>query len=85
MFASEVKSQTRDELRKRKEQTEQKIKLSNELLEKTERSKSLGFNKLLIISKRINLREQLIQEFSIDQAEFSELPGSAKFSRIRRQ
>lgn len=59
-------AQTKDELQKKKEQTEESIKLTNELLEKTEKSKTINLNKLLIINKRISLREQLIQEITIE-------------------
>lgn len=66
MSNKETLAQTKDELQKKKEQTEETIKLTNELLEKTERSKSSGINKLLIISKRISLRQQLIEEITIE-------------------
>jgi septal ring factor EnvC (AmiA/AmiB activator) len=66
MSNKETFAQTKDELQKKKEQTEETIKLTNELLEKTERSKSSGINKLLIISKRISLRQQLIEEITIE-------------------
>jgi septal ring factor EnvC (AmiA/AmiB activator) len=66
MSKKEIFAQTKDELQKKKEQTEETIKLTNELLEKTERSKSSGLNKLLIISKRISLRQQLIEEMAIE-------------------
>lgn len=59
-------AQTKDDLQKKKQQTEESIKLTNELLEKTKRSRTSSLNKLLIISKRISLREQLIQEISIE-------------------
>lgn len=63
-FARPILAQTRVELQKKKEQTEQNINLTNELLERTEKSKSSGLNKLLILKKRISLREQLIQEIA---------------------
>jgi septal ring factor EnvC (AmiA/AmiB activator) len=66
MSKKEIFAQTKDELQKKKVQTEETIKLTNELLEKTERSKSSGLNKLLIISKRISLRQQLIEEMTIE-------------------
>ncbi|MDY6800407.1 MAG: peptidoglycan DD-metalloendopeptidase family protein [Bacteroidota bacterium] len=57
-------SQTRQELEQRKQKTEEEIKLANEILEQTQKSKSAGINKLLIIKKRINLREQLIRDIT---------------------
>lgn len=57
-------SQTRQELEQRKQKTEKEIKLANELLQQTQKSKSAGLNKLLIIKKRISLREQLIRDIT---------------------
>ncbi|MEE4197645.1 MAG: peptidoglycan DD-metalloendopeptidase family protein [Bacteroidales bacterium] len=57
-------SQTREELEEKKQKTEQEIKLANELLDQTQQSKSAGLNKLLILKKRIGLREQLINDIS---------------------
>lgn len=58
------KSQTKKELEVKKEKTLQEIEITNKLLEQTEKSKSAGLNKLLIIKKRISLREQLINDIS---------------------
>ena len=57
-------AQTKEELQKRKQKTEEELKITNQLLEQTERIKSAGLNKLLIIQKRISLREKLIDEIS---------------------
>ncbi len=57
-------AQTKNELEKQKQKTEQEIKLANELLEQTQKSRSAGLNKLLIIQKRISLREQLINDIT---------------------
>ncbi|MGC9375307.1 MAG: murein hydrolase activator EnvC family protein [Bacteroidales bacterium] len=57
-------SQTRQELEQRKQKTENEIKLTNELLQQTQETKSAGLNKLLILKKRINLREQLIRDIT---------------------
>jgi len=59
-----VRSQTKEELQKRKQKTEEELQLTNQLLNQTEKSRSAGLNKLLIIKKRISLREQLINEIS---------------------
>jgi len=61
---SGVLAQTKEDLRKRKQKTENDLKLTNQLLEKTEKSKTVGLNKLLIIKKRISLRERLINEIT---------------------
>lgn len=57
-------SQTKNELVEQKQKTEQEIKLANELIEQAQKSRSAGLNKLLIIKKRISLREQLINDIS---------------------
>ena len=49
-------TQTKEELQKRKQKTEEELKLTNQLLQETEKSKSIGLNRLLIIKKRISLR-----------------------------
>ncbi|MFP4024790.1 MAG: murein hydrolase activator EnvC family protein [Thiohalospira sp.] len=66
-------SQTRTELEEKKKKTEEEIKLANELLDQTQKSRSAGLNKLLIIKKRISLREQLINDISneIDHLDLS--------------
>ena len=64
VFSIKSFSQTRKELEERKSKTEEEITLTNKLLEETEKSKSAGLSKLLIIKKRIELREQLINDIS---------------------
>ncbi len=74
-------SQTKKELEQRKNKTEESIKLTNQLLEQTEKTKSAGLNKLLIIKKRISLREQLINRIS-DQIKYIENEIGIKNSTI---
>lgn len=57
-------AQTKEELQKKKQKTEEDLRLTNQLLQQTEKTKSAGLNKLLIIKKRISLREKLINEIS---------------------
>ncbi len=59
-------SQTKEELQTEKKKTEEELKLTNQLLEQTEKSRTIGLNRLLIIQKRISLREKLINEISIE-------------------
>ncbi|MCK5169811.1 MAG: hypothetical protein KAQ75_08025, partial [Bacteroidales bacterium] len=59
-------AQTKEELQNRKQKTEESIKLTNKLLEKTEKIKSGSLNKLLILNKRISLRNRLIQEIALE-------------------
>ena len=57
-------AQTKSELEDKKQKAQKEIELTNKLLEETEKTKSSGLNKLLIIKKRISLREQLINNIS---------------------
>jgi septal ring factor EnvC (AmiA/AmiB activator) len=57
-------AQTKNDLKQKQIKTQERIKLTNELLKQTEKSKSAGLNKLLIIKKRIALRERLILEIN---------------------
>lgn len=57
-------SQTKSQLEQKKQKTLKEIELTNKILEETAKSKSAGLNKLLIIKKRIGLREQLINNIS---------------------
>lgn len=76
-----ISSQTKGELEQRKKTTEESIKLTNLLLEQTEKTKSAGLNKLLIIKKRISLREQLIIRIS-DQVKYIENEIAIKSNTI---
>lgn len=64
LVSSNVFSQTKEELSKRQIKTQESINITNQLLKQTEKSKSVGLNKLLIIKKRIDLRGRLIDEIS---------------------
>ena len=57
-------AQSKADLEKQKQKTEEELRLTNQLLEQTEKTKSAGLNKLLIIKKRISLREKLIEEIT---------------------
>lgn len=50
--------------KRKSKKTEEDLRLTNQLLQQTEKTKSAGLNKLLIIKKRISLREKLINEIS---------------------
>ncbi|NOQ26009.1 MAG: peptidoglycan DD-metalloendopeptidase family protein [Bacteroidales bacterium] len=64
LVSSNVFSQTTEELNQRQLKTQESINITNQLLKQTEKSKSVGLNKLLIIKKRIDLRGRLIEEIS---------------------
>ncbi|MDA3954759.1 MAG: peptidoglycan DD-metalloendopeptidase family protein [Bacteroidales bacterium] len=57
-----VFSQTKEEFKQKQLKTQESLEITNQLLFQTEKSKSAGLNKLLIIKKRIGLRERLITE-----------------------
>lgn len=79
--ANAVFSQTKEELQEKKVKTEESIKISNQLLEQTEKTKTAGLNKLLIIKKRISLREQLINEIN-EQIKFLDNEINIKNNKI---
>ena len=62
LVSSNVFSQTKEELNQKQLKTQESINITNQLLKQTEKSKSVGLNKLLIIKKRIDLRGRLINE-----------------------
>ncbi len=64
LVSSNVFSQTKEELNQKQLKTQESINITNQLLKQTEKSKSAGLNKLLIIKKRIDLRGRLINEIS---------------------
>ena len=53
-------SQTRAELEKKKKKTEQEIQYANKILNQTKKQKRTGYNKLLIIDRKIIIQENLI-------------------------
>lgn len=76
-------SQSKEELENKKIKTEENLKISNLLLEQTEKTKTAGLNKLLIIKKRIDLREQLINEIT-DQINYLDKEISNRNSSINK-
>jgi septal ring factor EnvC (AmiA/AmiB activator) len=63
-FYSFVFAQSREDLEKRKQQNEKDITYTNELIKKTEKSKTDSFNKLLLINSKITNREKLISDIN---------------------
>lgn len=57
-------AQTRQDLEKRKMQNEKDISYTNELIKKTEKSKTDSFNKLVLINSQISNREKLINNIN---------------------
>lgn len=57
-------AQDRAELEDRKQKTQQDIELTNKLLEETQSNKESSYNDVLIIERRIKLREKLIRDIN---------------------
>jgi len=69
---SNLYAQNKKDLEEKKNKTLEEIELTNKILKDVEQSKTAGLNKLLIIQKRISLREKLISDinqeiYSIDK------------------
>ncbi|HRW61968.1 MAG TPA: peptidoglycan DD-metalloendopeptidase family protein [Bacteroidales bacterium] len=56
--------QDKKQLEEEKNKTLEEIEITNKILKEVEQSKSTGLNKLLIIQKRISLREKLINDIN---------------------
>jgi septal ring factor EnvC (AmiA/AmiB activator) len=57
-------SQTKEELREKRKQKLKEIEYTNDLINKTERKQQSAMNKLLIINKRLSIREELIESLT---------------------
>jgi hypothetical protein len=53
-------AQNKKELEKKKSQLQNEIKLTNQMLNETKKSKRLSLNQLVTLNKKINIREELI-------------------------
>lgn len=66
LFTFSLYSQSRQDLEKRKKENEKQISLTNELIAKTERSKTDSYNKLLLINSKIKSREKVISDINYE-------------------
>jgi len=57
-------AQTREELERQRQQTVKDIKFTNELIEKTRRSKNATYNTILLLNSRIQSRESIIKSIN---------------------
>jgi len=57
-------TQTREELEKKHKKTQEEIKYTNNLLKQTRRDKKISMNQLVILNKKINVRQELINTIS---------------------
>ncbi len=61
-----VSAQDRENLEKKKQETEKEIAITNKLLEETAANRKSSYNRLLILKKRISLRSNLIQTLTAE-------------------
>lgn len=64
--------QTKDELEKRKGKTQEEIAYTNRLLEETQQKKQTSLNRVKILNKRIQLRNQLLRSINKEISLFNE-------------
>ncbi|MGD9991946.1 MAG: murein hydrolase activator EnvC [Salinivirgaceae bacterium] len=57
-------AQTREELERQRQQTVKDIKFTNDLIEKTRRSKNATYNTVLLLNSRIQSRESIIKSIN---------------------
>ncbi len=57
-------AQTREELERKRQQTVKDIQFTNELIEKTRRSKNATYNTVLLLNSRIQSRESIIKSIN---------------------
>lgn len=60
LSAISLDAQTRSELEKKHKKTQDEIKYTNNLLKQTQRDKKISMNQLIILNKKINARQELV-------------------------
>jgi septal ring factor EnvC (AmiA/AmiB activator) len=65
-------AQTKEDLEKRKNKTQEEIAYTNKLLEETKQKKQNSLNRVRILNKRIQLRNQLLQSITEEIAIYTE-------------
>ena len=65
-------AQTKEELEKRKGKTQEEIAYTNRLLEETQQKKQSSLNRVRILNKRIQLRNQLLRSISQEISFYTE-------------
>lgn len=60
LFANEISAQSKKDLEKKKSQLQSEIKVTNQLLNETKKSKRISLNQLVTLNKKIGIREELI-------------------------
>ncbi len=64
IFSLTVSGQTIDELKKKKEKTNEKIKYTSKLLEEAKKNEKTSLNKLKVLDQQIQLRKELIDDYN---------------------
>ncbi len=65
--SSLVFSQSKEELERKKQQTQKEINYTNKLLKETKNNRASSYNRLLLIKKKIQLRKELITNIKSEQ------------------
>jgi murein DD-endopeptidase MepM/ murein hydrolase activator NlpD len=68
-------AQTKDELEKRKGKTQEEIAYTNRLLEETQKKKQTSLNRVRILNRRIQLRNQLLRSINQEISLYTEEIG----------
>ncbi len=63
-YLNVASAQTKEELEKRKGKTQEEIEYTNKLLEETKQKKQTSLNRVRILNKRIQLRNQLLRSIN---------------------
>ena len=71
-------AQTKDELEKRKGKTQEEITYTNRLLEETQQKKQTSLNRVRILNRRIQLRNQLLRSINQEISLYTEEIGQKK-------
>jgi murein DD-endopeptidase MepM/ murein hydrolase activator NlpD len=71
-------AQTKDELEKRKGKTQEEIAYTNRLLEETQKKKQTSLNRVRILNRRIQLRNQLLRSINQEISLYTEELGQKK-------
>ena len=66
LFATNLLSQNKAELEKKKSKTQQEINYTNKLLKQTQETQKQSYNDLLLINKNIELRQSVITDISYE-------------------
>jgi septal ring factor EnvC (AmiA/AmiB activator) len=67
-----VHAQTKEELEKRKGKTQEEISYTNKLLEETRKKRQISLDRVRLLSKRIQLRNQLLRSINQEIALYNE-------------